>query len=128
MLFICPKLGDFLKSSNYSIFTTAARWEVKRVLKAILELGLVMPHSGFSATLDPDPLKRFDPSKFFFQTLKIFLLNDLLGFPLNEDLWVKSQPFSGRVSRFAEFFSCQLCTLALCTFESLYLVLSVYTW
>ena len=35
--------------------------EVKRVLKAILELGLVMPHSGFGATLNPDPLKRFDP-------------------------------------------------------------------
>ena len=41
--------------------------EVKRVLKTILELGLVMPHSGFGATLNPDP-------------------------------------FSGRVSRFAEVF------------------------
>ena len=40
--------------------------EFKRVLKAILELSLVMPHSGFSATLNPDPLKRFDPSKYFF--------------------------------------------------------------
>ena len=35
--------------------------EVKRVLKAILELGPEMPRSGFGAILDPDLLKRFDP-------------------------------------------------------------------
>ena len=47
--------------------------EVKRVLKAILELGLVMPHSGFGATLDPDPLKKFDPpTKFFPDTPNFF--------------------------------------------------------
>ena len=47
--------------------------EVKRALKAILELGLVMPHSGFGATLDPDPLKKFDPpTKFFPDTPNFF--------------------------------------------------------
>ena len=47
--------------------------EVKRALKAILELGLVMPHSSFGATLVQDPFKKFDPPpKFFFQTLQIF--------------------------------------------------------
>ena len=40
--------------------------EVKTLWKAILELGWVMPHSGFGATLNPDPLRKFDPpSKFF---------------------------------------------------------------
>ena len=54
--------------------------EVKRVLKAILELGSVMSHSGFGATLDP--LRKFDPPpKFFFRHCKFFLLIDLLGFP-----------------------------------------------
>ena len=58
--------------------------EVKTIEKAILELGSVMPHSGSGAILNPDPLKKFDPApKFLFQTLKIFLLNDLLGYPLN---------------------------------------------
>ena len=42
-----------------------------------------MPHSGFGATLNPDPLRKFDPHpSFFLQTLQIFLLNNLLGFPL----------------------------------------------
>ena len=44
--------------------------EVKRALKAILELGLVMPHSGFGATLDPDPLKKIDPLPNFFSDTK----------------------------------------------------------
>ena len=79
--------------------------EVKRALKAILELGLVMSHSGFGATLDPDPLKKFDPpTKFFFIHSKFFLLDYLLVFSLNEHLWVRSRPFSGRVSSFAEIF------------------------
>ena len=46
--------------------------EVKRALKTILELGLVMPHSGFGATLDPDPLKRNNPTPNFYQTLQIY--------------------------------------------------------
>ena len=46
--------------------------EVKRVLRTILELGLVMPHLGFGATLDPDPFKKFTHHPIFFQTLQIF--------------------------------------------------------
>ena len=35
-----------------------------------------MPHSGFGATLKPDPLRKFDPTQdFFLQTLQFFLLN-----------------------------------------------------
>ena len=43
-----------------------------------------MPHSGFGATLNPDPLRKFDPPPkfFFFRHSKFFLLNNLLGFPL----------------------------------------------
>ena len=80
--------------------------EIKTLWKAILELCWVMPHSDFGATLNPDHLRKFDPPPkfFFFKHSKVFLLNDLLGFPLNEHLWVRSWPFSGCVSRFAEFF------------------------
>ena len=52
--------------------------EVKTVYEAILELDSVIPHSGFGATLNPVPLKKFDPPpKFYFRHAKFFLLNDL---------------------------------------------------
>ena len=56
--------------------------EVKTLWKAILELSWVMPHSGFGATLKPDPLGKFDPpSNFFLQTLQIFSTKWSFGIP-----------------------------------------------
>ena len=39
-----------------------------------------------------------------FWHFKFFLINDLLGFPLNEHLCLRSWPYNDRVLRFAEFF------------------------
>ena len=67
-----------------------------------------MPHSGFGATLNPDQLQKFDPPPpSFFRHSNFFQLDDHLGSSLipHEHLCVRSRPFSGRVSRFAEFFN-----------------------
>ena len=78
--------------------------EVKTIKKTILELGWVMPHSGFGATLNPDPLKKnFPPPKFFFSHSK-FSTKWYFGIPPKKHLWVSSRPFSGHVSHFVGFF------------------------
>ena len=78
--------------------------EVKTVKKTNLELGWVMPHSAFGATLNPDPSKNFTPHPNFFSDTPNFSTKWSFGITPNEHLWFKSRLFSGRVSRFAEFF------------------------
>ena len=64
-----------------------------------------MPHSGFGATLNPDPSKKnLPPTQVFFQTFQFFSTELSFEITPNENLWFMSRPFSGRVSRFAEFF------------------------
>ena len=41
-----------------------------------------MPHSGFGATLNPNPFQKISPAQVFFQTLQFFSTKGSFGIPL----------------------------------------------
>ena len=73
--------------------------EVKTIKKTILELIWVMPHSGFGATLNPDPSKK--------------LLNCLLGSPLMNIYGSSQGPSAVVYHALRNFWFCKLYRVAL---------------
>ena len=62
------------------------------------------PEHFLDQHLSPTPWNFFSHIQVFFQTLQFFSTKLSFGLPPYEHFCLKSRPFSGRVSRFAEFF------------------------